>query len=46
MEFGGHGYAHIINNVVPKMLTSKQITKDQVHQIVKNNPAKWLELDF
>ena len=41
--FGGHGFAHILNNVKPKMLI-KGFTEEQVHQIMVKNPAKWLEM--
>ena len=41
MHFGGHGFAHIINNVVPKMLI-KGFSKDEVDQITIANPKNWL----
>lgn len=41
IEFGGHGYSHINNNVIPKMKI-KGITDEEVDQITIKNPAKWL----
>ncbi|XP_011499141.1 PREDICTED: phosphotriesterase-related protein isoform X3 [Ceratosolen solmsi marchali] len=41
MNFGGHGYAHIINNVLPKMLI-KGFTKEEIDTITINNPKNWL----
>lgn len=39
--FGGHGYAHIINNVLPRLITYG-LTDEQVDQISIRNPADWL----
>lgn len=39
--FGGHGYAHIINTVLPKMAL-KGISQDTIDRITIDNPAKWL----
>lgn len=41
VEFGGHGFAHLINNVKPKMLL-KGFTEDDVETIMVKNPRKWL----
>jgi len=41
-EFGGHGFAHLINNVKPKMLL-KGFDEHQVDQIMVKNPANWLQ---
>ena len=41
MKYGGHGYSHILLNVVPKML-SKGLTKYNVDKILKDNPQRWL----
>ncbi|KAJ8715907.1 hypothetical protein PYW08_013192 [Mythimna loreyi] len=41
--FGGHGYAHIINNVLPKM-KSKGFTQQQIDNITIENPARWLAI--
>ncbi|XP_014206776.1 phosphotriesterase-related protein [Copidosoma floridanum] len=41
MNFGGHGYAHILNNVVPKMLI-KGFTEQDIDAITITNPKNWL----
>ncbi|XP_041359471.1 phosphotriesterase-related protein-like isoform X2 [Gigantopelta aegis] len=41
MKYGGHGYSHILENIMPKMLT-RGISKETVHQITVNNPKNWL----
>ncbi|XP_031620564.1 phosphotriesterase-related protein [Contarinia nasturtii] len=43
--FGGHGYAHIINNVLPK-LKLKGLTDEQIDNITITNPSKWLEFNI
>jgi len=43
--FGGHGYSHIINNVLPKLVT-KGLTDDQVDNITTKNPASWLQFNL
>ncbi|XP_014853776.1 PREDICTED: phosphotriesterase-related protein [Poecilia mexicana] len=40
-KFGGHGYSHILKNIVPKMLT-RGITQHQVDKILIDNPKRWL----
>uniref|UniRef100_A0A8C7WZ13 N-acetyltaurine hydrolase n=1 Tax=Oryzias sinensis TaxID=183150 RepID=A0A8C7WZ13_9TELE len=40
-KFGGHGYSHILRNIVPKMLT-RGITQQQVDKILMDNPKRWL----
>uniref|UniRef100_A0A1A7XR07 N-acetyltaurine hydrolase n=2 Tax=Iconisemion striatum TaxID=60296 RepID=A0A1A7XR07_9TELE len=40
-KFGGHGYSHILNNIVPKMLT-RGISQHQVDKILIDNPKRWL----
>ncbi|CAL1538072.1 unnamed protein product [Lymnaea stagnalis] len=42
MKYGGHGYSHILLNIVPKML-DRGITQDQVDKIIKHNPQTWLQ---
>jgi len=39
--YGGHGYTHILENVVP-MLKSRGVTQDQIDIILKDNPKTWL----
>ncbi|XP_046659812.1 phosphotriesterase-related protein [Homalodisca vitripennis] len=41
VNFGGHGYSHILNNVAPKMLI-KGIDQTTIDQIFITNPATWL----
>lgn len=41
--FGGHGYAHIINNIIPRM-EAKGISKQAIEQITIRNPANWLTI--
>lgn len=40
-NFGGHGFSHIMNNVVPKMLI-KGIHPNVVDKMLIKNPAAWL----
>ncbi|XP_058792802.1 phosphotriesterase-related protein-like isoform X2 [Phymastichus coffea] len=44
MSFGGHGYAHIVNNVLPKMLL-KGFTQREIDTITIGNPKAWLSFD-
>ncbi|XP_040027607.2 N-acetyltaurine hydrolase [Gasterosteus aculeatus] len=40
-KYGGHGYSHILRNIVPKMLM-RGISQQQVDQILIDNPKRWL----
>ncbi|XP_046884260.1 phosphotriesterase-related protein [Hypomesus transpacificus] len=40
-KYGGHGYSHILKNIVPKMLT-RGINQNQVDKILIENPKHWL----
>lgn len=40
-KYGGHGYSHILRNIVPKMLT-RGISQSQVDKILIENPRHWL----
>jgi len=40
-KFGGHGYSHILENIVPKMI-SRGISAETVHKILVTNPSEWL----
>lgn len=42
MKYGGHGYSHILINIIPKML-KRGIAQDQVDTIIKENPQTWLQ---
>ena len=41
-SYGGHGYAHILRDVVPVML-AKGMTEDQIHTIMVRNPQRLLQ---
>lgn len=41
MKFGGHGFSHILNNVLPKMLL-KGFTSEEVDVLTIDNPRTWL----
>lgn len=40
-SFGGHGYTHILQNVVPMML-ARGITQDQIDKMIIHTPKRWL----
>lgn len=40
-KYGGHGYSHILKNIVPKMLF-RGISQKQVDKILIDNPKQWL----
>ncbi len=42
--YGGYGYAHMLDNVVPKM-RSKGMSKDDVDTLLIGNPGRLLALD-
>ncbi|KAK3089946.1 hypothetical protein FSP39_007871 [Pinctada imbricata] len=41
MKYGGHGYSHILLNVLPKM-RKRGITQEHINKMLKENPRKWL----
>ncbi|NP_001106618.1 phosphotriesterase-related protein [Xenopus tropicalis] len=41
LKYGGHGYSHILNNIVPKMLV-RGISQQCVDKILLENPKQWL----
>lgn len=41
-KYGGHGYSHILVNIVPKML-NRGISQAQVDKFLKTNPRRWLQ---
>lgn len=41
MAFGGHGFSHILLNVLPKMLV-RGFDQEMIDQITITNPANWL----
>ncbi|XP_028831197.1 N-acetyltaurine hydrolase [Denticeps clupeoides] len=40
-KYGGHGYSHILRNIVPKML-SRGMSQGQVDRILIENSRRWL----
>ena len=41
MKYGGHGYSHILLNVVP-MMRLRGVQEDVISKILVDNPKKWL----
>ncbi|XP_078605422.1 N-acetyltaurine hydrolase-like [Branchiostoma floridae x Branchiostoma japonicum] len=41
MHYGGHGYSHILLNVVPMML-DRGISQEDINKILVENPKQWL----
>lgn len=41
IEYGGHGYSHIITNVLPRM-NSKGFSSNEIDMITTINPKTWL----
>ncbi len=41
LRYGGHGYTHILRNMVPQMLL-RGITREQIHIILVENPKRML----
>lgn len=41
VNFGGHGYAHILNNILPKMKI-KGFSQEEIDTITMINPKEWL----
>ncbi|KAH0501564.1 Phosphotriesterase-related protein [Microtus ochrogaster] len=41
MKYGGHGYSHILTNIVPKMLL-RGVAERAVDKILIENPRRWL----
>ncbi|XP_049737877.1 phosphotriesterase-related protein isoform X2 [Elephas maximus indicus] len=41
MKYGGHGYSHILTNILPKMLL-RGITENTLDKILIENPKQWL----
>ncbi|CAL8089473.1 unnamed protein product [Orchesella dallaii] len=40
-NFGGHGFAHFLQNVVPKMKV-RGFTEEEINAITSENPKRWL----
>jgi len=41
LRYGGHGFAHILRNIVPQMLV-RGITREQIHTMMVENPKRVL----
>lgn len=41
MAFGGHGYAHLLNNVVPAM-RRRNMSEEQINDLLIENPKRFL----
>ena len=41
VKYGGHGYAHILENIVPRM-RDKGFTEEDIHSLLVANPARVL----
>lgn len=41
MKYGGHGFSHILNNVLPKMIV-KGFTQEEIDTLTIKNPKTWL----
>ena len=44
VKYGGHGYGHILENIVPKM-RRKGFSEDAIRAITVDNPARILALE-
>lgn len=44
INFGGQGYAHILNNIIPAMMR-KDITKKEINTIIIKNPSEFLDVN-
>jgi phosphotriesterase-related protein len=44
VAYGGWGYAHILNNIVP-MMVRRGISRESIHTIMVTNPADLLDID-
>ncbi|XP_055698422.1 phosphotriesterase-related protein [Phlebotomus papatasi] len=44
-SFGGHGYSHILNNILPR-LNVKGLSLEQIDRITIENPSLWLQGKF
>lgn len=40
IHFGGHGYSHIANNILPNMI-NKGFTMEEIKLITAENPKRW-----
>ena len=40
-KYGGHGFSHILDNVVPKML-ARGLSQSSIDKILIHNPRTWM----
>jgi phosphotriesterase-related protein len=40
-RWGGHGYAHILENIVPRLLR-KGLSREQIDMLLVENPKRFL----
>ncbi|GAB0088382.1 Phosphotriesterase-related protein [Sergentomyia squamirostris] len=45
VAFGGHGYSHILNNILPR-LNVRGLSLEQIDHITIENPRNWLQGKF
>jgi len=43
-KFGGHGFSHLIRNIVPRMF-ARGITQENINKIMIENPRRWLTFE-
>ena len=43
VKYGGHGYSHILRNIVPRM-RERGISEEHIHSIIEANPARLLTI--
>ncbi len=39
--YGGHGYSHLLQHIVPKM-KEREFKDDMINKLLKYNPQNWL----
>ncbi len=44
VSYGGHGYAHVLENIVPR-LYEEGVTPEEVSVMLKDNPARFLNVE-
>lgn len=42
ISFGGHGYSHLTNNVIPNVMMNRGFTMEDIDTLTIENPRKWL----
>lgn len=41
MNYGGHGFSHILCDIVPR-LRQRGVTQEEIDNITRKNPQRWL----